>query len=81
MSENLPNAGESLGGSSVPAAARVLLVDDDPDVLDALARRLRAAGFDVSAHGSAASALAALRCGGFDVAVSDIAMPEMDGLG
>ena len=61
--------------------ARVLLVDDDPDVLSALTRRLRAAAFEVSAHSSAASALAALTNGGFDVAISDIAMPEMDGLG
>ncbi len=63
------------------AHARVLLVDDDPEVLHALGRRLRATGFEVSAHTSAASALAALKNGGFDVAVSDIAMPEMDGLG
>lgn len=61
--------------------ARVLLVDDEPDVVQALARRLRAAGFEVSAHSRAASALAALTEGAFDVAVSDIAMPEMDGLG
>jgi EAL domain-containing protein (putative c-di-GMP-specific phosphodiesterase class I) len=59
----------------------VLLVDDDHELLRALARRLRAAGFEVSAHSSAASALAALTGGCFDVAVSDIAMPEMDGLG
>jgi two-component system, NtrC family, C4-dicarboxylate transport response regulator DctD len=57
------------------------LVDDDPEVLQALGRRLRATGFEVSAHTSAASALTALKSGGFDVAVSDIAMPEMDGLG
>jgi EAL domain-containing protein (putative c-di-GMP-specific phosphodiesterase class I) len=59
----------------------VLLVDDDHELLRALARRLRAAGFEVSAHSSAASALAALTGGCFDVAISDIAMPEMDGLG
>jgi len=59
----------------------VLLVDDDPELLKALARRLTSAGFAVSAHASAASALAALAHGGFDVAISDIAMPEMDGLG
>ena len=65
----------------MPARARVLLVDDDPELLRALTRRLNAAGFDVSAHTCAASALAALACGDFDVAISDIAMPEMDGLG
>ena len=81
VSENLPNPGEPGGRSSERPMARVLLVDDDPDVLSALTRRLRAAAFEVSAHSSAASALAALTNGGFDVAISDIAMPEMDGLG
>lgn len=74
VSENLPKPEHD-------QSARVLLVDDDPDLLKALARRLMSAGFDVSPHTSAASALAALTHGGFDVAISDIAMPEMDGLG
>jgi EAL domain-containing protein (putative c-di-GMP-specific phosphodiesterase class I) len=78
VSESLPKVGEA---PERTARARVLLVDDDPEVLAALGRRLRAAGFEVSAHASAASALTAVKQGGFDVAVSDIAMPEMDGLG
>ncbi|HEY4106736.1 MAG TPA: EAL domain-containing response regulator [Polyangiaceae bacterium] len=74
MSENLPKLVH-------PPTARVLLVDDDAEVLKSLERRLKQAGFEVSAHTRAASALAALAPGGFDVAISDITMPEMDGLG
>jgi EAL domain-containing protein (putative c-di-GMP-specific phosphodiesterase class I) len=78
VSESLPKVGDA---PERTARARVLLIDDDPEALTALGRRLRAAGFEVSAHSSAASALTAVKHGGFDVAVSDIAMPEMDGLG
>jgi EAL domain-containing protein (putative c-di-GMP-specific phosphodiesterase class I) len=81
VSESLPNPGPPAAQLGSRPNARVLLVDDDPEVLRALARRLLAVGFEVSAHSSAASALGALRNGGFDVAISDITMPEMDGLG
>jgi len=81
VSENRSHASDLAQGRVAAPGARVLLVDDEPEVLNGLARRLRSAGFEVSAHSSAASALAALASGGFDVAVSDIAMPEMDGLG
>jgi EAL domain-containing protein (putative c-di-GMP-specific phosphodiesterase class I)/ActR/RegA family two-component response regulator len=81
VSESLSKPDGSAAQTGSRPTARVLLVDDDPEVLKALARRLRAVGFEVSAHSSAASALGALRNGGFDVAISDITMPEMDGLG
>jgi EAL domain-containing protein (putative c-di-GMP-specific phosphodiesterase class I) len=81
VSESLPNPGQPAAQLGSRPNARVLVVDDDPEVLKALARKLLAVGFEVSAHSSAASALGALRNGGFDVAISDITMPEMDGLG
>ena len=59
---------------------RVLLVDDSPFFLNMLMPVLQAAGYAVTAVGSAGEALALLADGRtFDVAVTDIEMPEMDG--
>ena len=66
-----------------PAAARpraVLLIDDLPFFRNMLTPVLQAAGFAVSAVGSGREALALIEEGRrFEVAVTDIEMPEMDG--
>lgn len=61
--------------------ARVLVVDDDPDILDLVAMRLRRAGHKVAtaAHGFAALDLIAEK-GAPEVAVLDVTMPVMSGL-
>lgn len=63
-----------------PSSRRVLVVDDEEDIRSALARFLRARGFDVTTAESGASALAALRTERFMAMLSDIRMPEMTGL-
>jgi response regulator RpfG family c-di-GMP phosphodiesterase len=63
-----------------PAAARVLLVDDKPEMLDGLQIML-GSRFPVSVAGSGVEAL--VRCereGPFAVVVSDFAMPGMTGI-
>ena len=62
------------------APPRVLLVDDDPTLRRMLARLLRRAEFDVVDVGTGRRALAALEAKPFDVIVSDIHMPDGDGL-
>ncbi|MEU4160037.1 response regulator [Actinoplanes sp. NPDC026670] len=58
--------------------ARVLIVDDDEDIRDTTALRLRMLGHDVVAVDDAATARdAGAR---FDVAVVDIHMPGTDGI-
>lgn len=62
-----------------PADA-VLFVDDEPDVLNGLRRRLRT-GFSVRTAVGAEAGLAALGSGTpFAVVVSDVRMPGMDGI-
>jgi len=58
---------------------RVLVVDDEPRVREAITMVLRDAGSKVTTAGSAAEAFAALRDGRWDAIVSDIGMPEEDG--
>jgi putative nucleotidyltransferase with HDIG domain len=61
---------------------RILFVDDEPQVLDGLRRLLRAHRheWDMSFVGSGGDALALHRAQPFDVVVSDIRMPGMDGV-
>jgi two-component system, chemotaxis family, sensor kinase CheA len=59
----------------------LLLVDDSPFFRNMLGPVLKAAGYRVTAVGSAKEALDALRSGrAFDALVTDVDMPEMDGL-
>src|SRR5687767_15882657 len=60
--------------------ARVLLVDDDKDLLQLIAMRLSAAGYAVTAVESGESALAALAVSRPQVVVTDLRMQGMDGM-
>jgi EAL domain-containing protein (putative c-di-GMP-specific phosphodiesterase class I) len=60
---------------------RALVVDDDDAVLRAHARVLERRGYTVEQASGAAAALVLLRTGRFDVILSDIDMPDMDGIG
>jgi two-component system CheB/CheR fusion protein len=59
--------------------ARVLVVDDAPDVLEMFSMMLKLSGYDVEVAASATEALEQVRSIQFDVIVSDIGMPEMNG--
>lgn len=61
--------------------ARVLLVDDEPMVLDGLRRHLRR-DFELATETSSEAALRRLEAGErFEVVVSDLRMPRLDGIG
>jgi DNA-binding NtrC family response regulator len=61
-------------------ATHVLIVDDDPSILEVLEARLTAAGFTVHKASSGPEALEILQRKHTDILVSDIKMPEMSGL-
>jgi PAS domain S-box-containing protein len=63
-------------------SARILLVDDDKALLDALpeALRLRLNGIEIDTSETALDALERIRTTDYDAIVSDIKMPGMDGL-
>ncbi len=58
---------------------RVLVVDDEPDARELVTVVLTGGGAKVVCVGSASEALSEMERGRFDVLVSDIGMPEMDG--
>ncbi|HUG78315.1 MAG TPA: response regulator, partial [Burkholderiales bacterium] len=61
-------------------ASKVLLIDDDRDLLQLIAMRLTAAGYAVTAVESGAAALAALSVSRPQVVVTDLRMQGMDGM-
>ena len=59
---------------------RVLVVDDDALLREVLTDILRDAGLEVETASTGREAIAKLDGGGADVVLSDVAMPEMDGI-
>ncbi|MBP6202112.1 MAG: response regulator [Azonexus sp.] len=61
-------------------AARILVVDDDPDMLHLISLRLSAAGYQVSAADSGEAALLSFREQRPQMVITDLRMGKMDGL-
>ncbi len=59
---------------------RVLIVDDDQNMCRMIATFLRTQGFESSWHTAADTAFSALQTGEFDVVVTDLNMPGMNGV-
>jgi DNA-binding response OmpR family regulator len=71
------------GGPGAPYSAtapRILIVDDDPNLLVLLAEQLRADGFEIQTARDGEEALRRLRTGWPDLLIVDMMMPRMDGL-
>jgi PAS domain S-box-containing protein len=77
----LPGAPESADAPVAPAdAPRVLVADDNADLRQYL-RRLLEGQYRVEAVANGEEALAALREHAFDLVISDVMMPRLDGFG
>jgi len=61
------------------STGHILVVDDDPSLLDMLAMSLEDEGFEVSTAADAEEGLEAILEGDADLAVCDINMPKIDG--
>ena len=59
---------------------RILVVDDDPAILDVLGQYMKLIGLEPVCAASGEEALAAFKKNHFDIVVSDIKMANMDGL-
>lgn len=65
--------GDSLGG-------RILVVEDDEEIVDVLRRTLRAEGYEVRATGEGSSAVEISSDFRPDLIVLDLGLPDMDGM-
>lgn len=59
--------------------SRVLVVDDEPQIVRALAINLRARGYEVHAAASGAQALQVAAAHPPDLVILDLGLPDMDG--
>ena len=59
--------------------ARILCVDDEPNILSSLRRLFRGQGYEVLTADSGATGLKFLEAESVDLIISDMRMPEMDG--
>jgi diguanylate cyclase (GGDEF)-like protein len=69
------------GSHDVIPSRRILLAEDDPDVSKLVSRHLRREGFDVVAFPDGAQALENAPGLGVAMIISDLEMPNLDGLG
>lgn len=60
-------------------ATKILVVDDNPDVLLLLERRLSAVGYETVQAGNAAEALAILEKASMEMVILDVMMPGISG--
>jgi CheY-like chemotaxis protein len=77
-----PVEDQSAAGEKGERAARglhVLIVEDSPDTLEMLHKALKARGYETTLCDSAAEALSVASTETFDLLISDIGMPEIDG--
>lgn len=65
--------------ASASAPARVLVVDDEPNIVDIVSMALRYQGFTVASAGDGAGAIAAVGTFRPDLMVLDVMLPDMEG--
>jgi two-component system OmpR family response regulator len=63
----------------VSPSHRILVVDDEPNIVDVISMALRFHGFEVESAGTGAGAIAAVGSFKPDLIVLDVMLPDMDG--
>ncbi|MDX9762425.1 MAG: sigma-54 dependent transcriptional regulator [Desulfomonilia bacterium] len=60
--------------------AKIIVLDDEPNIVEVILARLDALGFSARGFTAAAQALNALKSDSFHVLLTDLKMPDMDGM-
>ncbi|MDY6875016.1 MAG: response regulator [Chloroflexota bacterium] len=60
--------------------AHILIVDDEPDVVEFLAEELELAGWETGTASNGVEGVLRVLDGGWDALLMDIRMPELDGI-
>jgi CheY-like chemotaxis protein len=69
-----PNVGQAISG-------RILVAEDNKDIKDMVSRFLEYIGFEVALAGNGLEALSLFLNASFDLVLTDLDMPDMDGWG
>jgi len=72
--DQAPNAGQPISG-------RILVAEDNKDIKDTVSRFLEYIGFEVALAGNGLEALSLFHKDPFDLVLTDLDMPVMDGWG
>ena len=75
-----PAAGPPVRDAQPAAPPRVLIADDEASIRDLLSKALALAEYDVDAVPDGRTAIARLRAGSYDLLITDLKMPGIDGL-
>jgi DNA-binding response OmpR family regulator len=67
------------GSRRIASPTRILLIDDEPRILDFVSRGLQSEGFEVDVAASGAQGLQMAISGRYDVIILDLLMPGLDG--
>ncbi|MEO8016593.1 MAG: response regulator [Pseudomonadota bacterium] len=78
------DSGRRLGSSSPARSLRVLVIDDDPSLIEALRSSLIDEGHKVNTASGGQAGIDSFRAAGrsampFDIVITDLAMPDVDG--
>lgn len=57
----------------------ILIVDDEPDIVKVLSKRLTASGYSVSTANDGEDGLAKVKAGGIDLIILDVMLPKLNG--
>jgi two-component system cell cycle sensor histidine kinase/response regulator CckA len=68
-------------GAEGRAASRILLAEDDPVINKHLTQALKKSGFEVDSARDGGEALELFQCNDYQLLITDIIMPRMDGIG
>ena len=71
---------EAPKGGKTTHRAHILVVDDEPDLLELVQYNLAQAGYDITCVGSGEEELAAVGSSRPDLVILDVLLPGMDGL-
>jgi two-component system, OmpR family, response regulator len=77
--DGVAQSGGATPSGAAQAQARLLVVEDDPNILELLSASLRFAGFGVATAISGTAAVAAAREERPDLIVLDVMLPDLDG--
>jgi CheY-like chemotaxis protein len=79
--EREKNATAEVGSSTAQASLgkRILLIEDEPVFVDMFSKRLRTEGYEVVIENDGLAGLTTASQGSFDLVITDVMMPTMDG--